>query len=80
MSDFLDKTKDGRVVMNVDELNSAVCDMYDVKRALDKKTMKLPKDNDGTEITIGDCIDDVIDFLESCETAREESDDEAVES
>ena len=54
--------------MNVDELNSALCDMYDVKRALDKNTMDLPKDNDGTEITIGDCIDDVIDFLESCET------------
>ena len=60
----LTKTK-RRDEMNADELNSALCDMYEVKRALDKRTMQLPKVNDGTEITIGDCINDVIDFLAS---------------
>ena len=53
--------------MSINKLDSALCDMYDVKRALSKKTMQLPKDNDGTEITISDCIDDVIDFLEGLE-------------
>tara|TARA_R110000787_G_scaffold111589_1_gene220483 strand:+ start:329 stop:514 length:186 start_codon:yes stop_codon:yes gene_type:complete len=54
-----------------DKLPSALCDMYDIKRALSKETMQLPKDNDGTEITISDCIDDVIDFLEELELERE---------
>ena len=53
--------------MNINKLDSALCDMYDIKRALSKETMRLPKDNDGTEITISDCIDDVIDFLEELE-------------
>ena len=46
-------------------LTSALCDMYDIKNALSDKIKCLPKDNDGTEITIGDCIEDVIDFLEN---------------
>jgi hypothetical protein len=53
--------------MSINKLGSALCDMYDIKRALSKETMQLPKDNDGTEITISDCIDDVIDFLEELE-------------
>lgn len=53
--------------MSINKLDSALCDMYDIKRALSKETMQLPKDNDGTEITISDCIDDVIDFLEELE-------------
>ena len=55
--------------MSINKLDSALCDMYDIKRALSKKIMQLPKDNDGTEITISDCIDDVIDFLEELERA-----------
>jgi hypothetical protein len=50
--------------LNLNETSSALCDMYDIKRALTKEIKKLPKDNEGTEITIGDCIDDVINFLE----------------
>ena len=53
--------------MSIKKLDSALCDIYDIKRALTKETMQLPKDNDGTEITISDCIDDVIDFLEGLE-------------
>jgi hypothetical protein len=45
--------------------SQALCDMYDIKRALSKKIKSMPKDNEGTEITIGDCIDDVILFLEN---------------
>jgi len=50
--------------LNLNETSSAICDMYDIKRALSKKIKAMPKDNEGTEITIGDCIDDVINFLE----------------
>ena len=59
--------------MNTTRLNSALCDMYDIKRALDKEIMKLPKDNDATEITISDCIEDVIDFLEELELTEEKN-------
>lgn len=55
--------------MNIDQnaLSSALCDMYDIKDTLSKRIKNQPKDNDGTEITIGMCIDDVILFLESLE-------------
>ena len=51
--------------LNLNDTSSAICDMYDIKRALPMKIKKQPKDNDGSEITIGDCIDDVIAFLEN---------------
>ena len=54
-------------MINQNALSSALCDMYDIREALSKKVKNQPKDNDGTEITIGDCIDDVILFLESLE-------------
>ena len=53
--------------MNHNNLSSALCDMYDIREALSQRIKNKPKDNDGTEITIGMCIDDVILFLESLE-------------
>ena len=52
----------------LNETQSALCDMYDVRNAVPDKIKKLPKDNDGSEITVGQCIDDVILFLEELET------------
>ena len=60
-------------MQSINKLDSALCDMYDIKRVLSKETMQIPKDNDGTEITISDCIDDVIDFLEELEIMERES-------
>jgi hypothetical protein len=57
----------GRLSMNQNNLSSALCDMYDIREALSQRIKNKPKDNDGTEITIGMCIDDVILFLESLE-------------
>jgi hypothetical protein len=54
-------------MINQNNLSSALCDMYDIREALTDKIKNKPKDNDGTEITIGDCIDDVILFLEGLE-------------
>ena len=59
------------------ELRSALFNMYDVRNMLSGRVTKsdvdetsdiqifdLPKDNDGSIFTVGDCIDDVINFLE----------------
>ena len=52
-------------------LSSALFDMYDLKNNFHiKKISHLPKDNDGTETTIIDCIDAVIDFLEQLERGK----------
>ena len=51
-------------MIDSNQLSSALCDMYDIRSALSTRMKNKPKDNDGTEITIGDCIDDVILFLE----------------
>ena len=55
------------VEVNLNDVSSALCDMYDIRNALSDKVKKMPKDNEGTECTIGMCIDDVILFLEQLE-------------
>ena len=52
------------------DLSSALCDMYDIRNTLSNKVKNQPKDNDGTETTIGDCLDSVIEFLEDLERAK----------
>jgi len=50
------------------DLSSALCDAYDIKDRLRTYGIKdKPKDADGSEITVGDCINDVIHFLEQLE-------------
>ena len=51
-------------------ISDLLCDLYDIKKmaiyyGFDKKL----KDNDGTETTIGDCLDNVIEQLEEEEGA-----------
>ena len=56
------------MIINQNNLSSALFDMYDLKNNFHiKKISHLPKDNDGTETTIIDCIDTVIGFLEQLE-------------
>ena len=56
------------MIINQNNLSSALFDMYDLKNNFHiKKISHFPKDNDGTETTIIDCIDTVIDFLEQLE-------------
>lgn len=45
-------------------IGCALCDINDIKNALGDGIKDMPKDSDGTEITIGNCIDDVIKNLE----------------
>jgi NTP pyrophosphatase (non-canonical NTP hydrolase) len=53
------------------DLTSALCDLQDVRNALSERIKNRPKDSEGTEITIGDCLDDVIYFLQKLETEME---------
>lgn len=50
---------------DLENLESALLDMYDVENALSDDALNQPKDSDGTDITVRDCINDVIEYLES---------------
>ena len=63
--------------MQIDQnkLSSALCDAYDIKDRL--KTFDLmttSKDGDNSETTLGDCIYDIIDFLENLEEGINKND------
>jgi hypothetical protein len=47
-------------------------DMIDVRNVLSKRMLNKPKDNEGTECTIGMCLDDTIDTLSELEEMAEE--------
>jgi hypothetical protein len=53
--------------MSFNEMNikDMLCDMYDIQRQVKQvKLYDAPKDNDGSCITMGDCIENVIEQLE----------------
>jgi len=46
------------------DISDMLCDMYDIQRQVKQaKLYDIPKDNDGSSYTVGDCIDNVIDQL-----------------
>lgn len=57
----------------MNDLSSALLDAYDVRNALSKRIKNRPKDSEGTETTIGDCLDSIIAFLEGLELEMGES-------
>ena len=51
--------------MNKDSISDALFDAYDIKNTLTHhQLLHLLKDSDGTEFTIGDCLDNIIHILE----------------
>ena len=49
-----------------EDINDALCDAYDIQKSFDfKKVADKPKDNDGTSITLKDCIDNIVYRLEA---------------
>ena len=56
-----------QINVNKNELSSALLDMYDIRKALPAKVLRMPKDTDGSTIPISWCVDDVIEFLEKLE-------------
>ena len=61
--------KKGKAQMR-DEISSAIFDMLDIKNSLSKRIKSKLKDEEGTETTIGDCIDSVIETLERLEASH----------
>lgn len=53
--------------MDANAISSALLDAYDIRNALSDKIKNKPKDAEGSEITIGDCLDDIIETLEALE-------------
>ena len=52
--------------MTFNEMNikDCLCDMYDIRRMVKQaKLFDAPKDNDGSCITVGECVDNVIEQL-----------------
>ena len=46
-------------------ISNMLCDLYDIKNMAKLNSFgNLPKDNEGSELTINDCIDSCIEELE----------------
>lgn len=58
-----------------DAVADALFDLYDVRSALSERIKRMPKDNEGSIFTIGDCLDNAIAFLESIDPAGQVSDE-----
>lgn len=55
--------------MSKEVLSDVLCDLYDLRTAARLRGFgTLPKDNEGTETTIMDCIDNCIEQLERLES------------
>ncbi len=50
--------------MNQNDLSSMLMDLYDLRRTIPKDVKAMPKDNEGTDFTIGEVLDDLIEKLE----------------
>ena len=57
------KGKIMKMNVNLNELNSVSVDLHDVMKAIPEKIRNKPKDTEGTEITIGECLDDIRSFI-----------------
>jgi len=61
-----------------DKINDALCDLYDVKKKLHytrskyegMRVIDLPKDSDGTDFTIKDCLENTIHILKQLKEAN----------
>jgi hypothetical protein len=57
-------------LLDQNQVSNAVLNMYDIRDALSKAIKSKRIHDPDTDYTIGDCIDDVILFLESLEEAE----------
>ena len=54
--------------MTHNEISDILCDAHDIRNTLRFAAGDLlnqPKDNEGTDATIGDCLDNIIETLEN---------------
>ena len=58
-------------LLDQNKVSDAVLNMYDIRDALSKRIKNKPlTDDTDSDYSIGDCIDDVIMFLESLEVTE----------
>jgi hypothetical protein len=57
------------VPVSYNDTTAALFNLYDIKRALSGKVKNKPLDGDSEEYTIGDALDDAIEFLEQLDKA-----------
>ncbi len=53
--------------MHKEDISDILCDAHDIRNALrfaSGDLLNQPKDNEGTDTTIGDCLDNIIEKLE----------------
>ena len=56
--------------INTEIISDLLCDAQDIRNALrfaQGNLLNKPKDNDGTDTTIGDCLNNIIETLEEIE-------------
>lgn len=53
--------------VNSDDLSFMLCEMYDLRNVLPTKVKAMKANDEGTDYTIGDLIDSVIEKLEEYE-------------
>jgi hypothetical protein len=59
--------------MNLEATQIALFDMFDIRNSLSTQTKRKPK-SEGSDETIGEALDDVIEFLENLEAELTEGD------
>ena len=58
----------------MNHISEILCDLYDVRNMGKLNGFgKLPKDNEGTETTINDCLENCIQILESKESPHKKN-------
>ena len=62
------------ILIDQNKVSDAVLNMYDIRDALSKAVKGKRISDPDTDYTIGDCIDDVILFLESLEEEQSGTD------
>ena len=50
-------------MVNLNDLQSAICDMVDIEKSVPQRIQNYAKDSEGTDIPIGDCISYFLYFL-----------------
>tara|TARA_R100001082_G_C4254726_1_gene112994 strand:- start:199 stop:393 length:195 start_codon:yes stop_codon:yes gene_type:complete len=63
-----------KVNITKETISDLLCDLYDIRNMARLKGFgKLPKDNEGTETTINDCLENCIETLEEVESEENQS-------
>lgn len=58
--------------MNLEQIQIALFNLYDIHKSLDKKVLRQPIYESSFDETVGGLLEDVIDFLKDLEAEAEE--------